>query len=157
MKFDQLALIASSNNARKAAMEGAEFAVQDVVTARGVDAFGRRIVNKALLAFNYTLWPCEYEVLQYIEGWNWHDNFMPPRNTLTTSHFGVHVNTLDEVAVYRRNFGRPLQEVVTIEHENSACADRRYHYIIFDTRPRFGCALKVIRRLTLEEAADLLL
>lgn len=153
-KFDQLAVVAMSELAQSNAMRIAEFTVRDTVTAVGYDDDGCRIRNVAELAFNYTLWPggLEYEVLRYLDGWNWHG--YKSRNTnLTTSHFGIHVQTAEEVSAWKAYYGTPLQEVVTIHHSNPACANRRYHYVILDAVANLGCELKIIRRLTLEEGA----
>lgn len=153
IKFDQLAVVARDLVAQRAALAVADFPVHDIVAACGIGAWGQRINNIAELAFNYTLWPMEYEVLRYTAGWNWHKAAGGTENVMT-SHFGVHVQTNEEVDAIRALFPRlPLQEVVTVDHGNPACAERRYHYVILDAREQLGCALKVIRRLTLEEGA----
>lgn len=150
-KFDQLAIVAMNETAQRNAMRIAQFPVRDTVTAVGCSDEGVYIKNVAELAFNYTLWPgLEYEVLRYVEGWNWH---MHKLKYLATSHFGIHVQTAEEVSAWKAYYGEPLQEVVTIHHSNPACANRRYHYVILDARHNLGCELKIIRRLTLEEGA----
>lgn len=154
MKFDQLAVIARDEYAQQMALTVAEFPVRDVVRAVGRDNLGRPIENIAELAFNYTLWPMEYEVLRYVAGWNWH--MLGGSLPLKTSHFGVHVDTAAEVEAYREQYGRRvLQEVVTQSHTNLHCQTRRYHYLILDAQQQLGTALKVIRRLRVEEAEEM--
>lgn len=153
MMFDQVALVARNPLAQNRALSLAEFPVRDVVTAVGIDNKGQPIRNVAELAFNYTLLPSsmEFEVLRYVEGWAWHQ-LVGGRET-DLSHFGIHVKTAEDVN-YFRSRGRLMQEVVTVNHTNPGCAERRYHYTILDCYAQMGCALKIIRRLTLQEAKD---
>lgn len=151
MKFDQLAVIARNETAQQLALTIGDFPVRDTVRAVGRDHAGRPLENTAELAFNYTLWPMEYEVLRYVSGWNWH--MLTGGPSLFTSHFGVHVDTAEEVEAYREQYGRRvLQEVITQSHSNPHCLTRRYHYLILDAHQQLGTALKIIRRLRVEEA-----
>jgi hypothetical protein len=155
LKFDQLAVQGRTRRAALLAMGGWAFPVRDVVTAVGRDAAGQRIRNVAELAFCYDMWPgnLEYEVLFYREGWNWMESSWG--NTVANvqlSHYGVHVGSRAEMDHITGQFYGILQEVVTVHHANPACADRRYHYRILDAEADLGCAVKLIRRLTLEQA-----
>lgn len=159
MKFDQLALAAKTPAAQAKALALATFPIRDVVTTIGQDYRGNSIQNTAELSFNYTLFPgnLEFEILFYrpIPGdWNWLEEFSN-KDEITTSHFGIHVDTVAAVNFYRAQFPRVWMDVVTVQHENPACRDRRYQYLILDACEQIGCALKIIRRVTLEEAAQL--
>lgn len=155
MRFDQLAVVVADAEAlarQRDLMEelDAQF-TEDVVAAVGRDAFGNRIHNTAHLLFDYQTWPMEFELLYYVAGWNWH--MLKPRTMPTVSHFGIHIDSRDEMEMWRGH-SVVLQEVVTISHTNPEIASsRRYHYMILDLP--LGAQLKLIRRLSLAEAADL--
>lgn len=157
MKIDQVAVV--TNDADEAVKNfesvfGCKFTAQDTVTAIGLDATGELILNIASLRFAYDLSGMEFEVLEYKAGWNWHAHWIGgsrPR----LSHWGVHVATESEIDAYRARYS-VLQEVVTTKHTNPMIADsRRYHYTIFNTREELGAELKLIRRLSLQEAAEM--
>lgn len=162
--FDQVAIgVTSDRLFQEACLEfnrsiGAQFIAEDEVLTVGRNVHGHRIENRARLAFAYNVWKggLEHEVLQYLEGWSWHKLISGAHaGEPFLSHFGRHCETLGEMEVLSR--GRmALQEVVTVMHSNPAIMDtRRYHYKILDTRRQLGAELKLIRRLTLEEAAQL--
>jgi hypothetical protein len=126
----------------------------DDVAARG-KVHGIEGDNHALLQFNYQAGtgidedakkPLELEILHYTAGNNWmrgHDNVV--------SHLGMHVNP-QQLSYFRSYFARKgigiAQEVVTTSHSNPAIKDeRRYNYVIFDTREILGVDLKFIVRL----------
>lgn len=106
----------------------------------------------AELYFNYDL-GYEFEILNYIDGLNWHDYIIFKGETFL-SHKGIHA-TLEELERYRVVFAKQgikvAQEVVTKSHTNPIIKDeRRYKYIIFNTRDIFGFDFKVISRLNLD-------
>lgn len=157
IQLDQIAIVtpdmATHTKARHFfQMGGASFDAMDTVTAVGFDDEGKRIRNKAELSFTYNVWPnrLEHEVLTYIDGWNWHRLDWLQCDCVHTSHFGMHLQDSGAIEEWKRNY-KTLQEVVTIEHTNARCADRRYRYIILNTRAMIGAELKLIQRLTLEE------
>lgn len=159
LKIDQIAVACSREIDRQEALSVGGFTVFDRVTAVGYVGYGSTRAytkNIADLAFNYTMIPgVEYEVLRYVSGLNWIVARSRSQN-VQASHFGIHVSSHEEMEHYRSQYkGDVLQEVVTIAHDNPACAERRYHYLILDAYHQFGCALKVIRRLTLDEGAAL--
>lgn len=154
MKFDQLAVVTDVNTLarQQCLMEelGAQF-TEDVVEAVGCNASRAFIQNVAHLLFDYQTWPMEFELLCYVTGWNWH--MLRQLALPTVSHFGVHIDSRAEMEVWRER-SAVLQEVVTISHTNPEIASsRRYHYMILDMP--LGAQLKLIRRLSLAEAADL--
>lgn len=152
-KFDQLALVAGSM-AQQRALTRAGAWTPDNVTTIGRNAVGKTIENKALLLFNYDLWPCEYEVLFYMSGDNWHEQ-RPDLPYPRLSHYGVHVKDAGEIDAAQKRWP-VLQYSLTTAHSNPVIADsRRYKYVIFDTRAELGADLKLIQRLTLEESAAL--
>ena len=122
---------------------------EDTVTAAGQVA-NEPARNKAQLAFNYQAAPdnkLEFEVLHYTEGLNW----LMLRPTWGVSHFGMHVNAEELLAVrqlmHERGI-RVVQEVVTQTHTNPVIAGKRhYQYVIFDTHTILGVDLKFIVRL----------
>lgn len=124
--------------------------VEDTVNAEG-RVHGGVGSNTANLAFNYdAIEGKELEVLEYIGGVNWLEDgeqYLPP----TVSHLGMHC-TEEELAHFRRllcdDWGFVVaQEVWTQSHSNPAIKDeRRYHYVIFDTRSVLGTDLKFIVR-----------
>lgn len=154
--FDQLAISCRDKIEQETIAEQWHIDVIDTVTAVGFDEDGKLIKNKAVLMFDHSSWPMEFELLRYTEGWNWlQRQFTGERSGPGLSHFGMHLQSREAMDTWRKA-GKVLQEVVTIHHENPGCADRRYHYIILDTRHRFGATLKLIQRLSLAEADALL-
>ena len=125
----------------------------DQVTATG-KVFDIKATNVASLSFFYGPFTdnfTEFEILNYETGNNWMDgrsNADPHR----VSHFGMHV-TDEELIQWRaffekRNIG-VAQEVETTNHTNSKIpANRRYHYVIFNTHPILGVDIKFIVRQT---------
>lgn len=125
----------------------------DRVKACGA-VFGKPAENVADLAFNYNLIPgVEFEVLEYVEGRNWHDDGIYGTGLTEPglSHFGVHVTSeqMETACKVLREAGyKVAQEVKTTSHTNPVIKDSRwYHYVIFDTRADFGFDLKLIERL----------
>lgn len=141
----------------------------DHVVATGrvfeVDVFkGQRgdCTNEADLRFNYQAGngtdggagkPLELEILDYTKGCNWiHENIeYIDAHDNQVSHLGMHV-TAAELAEWRKFFKEEgiqvAQEVVTDSHTNPNIAgQRRYNYVIFDTREIIGVDLKFIVRL----------
>jgi len=123
--------------------------IEDEVIAEGF-VYGRKTTNKARLFFNYQLLPCEFEVLQYERGDFWHKIRGLERGRIFISHFGMHVEDIEKYKhVMFAEFPdiRPIQEMITISHQNLAIKDRTYKYIIFDTLSILGYDLKVIQRI----------
>ena len=154
--MDQIAFYAPDASAERAIKQqlgllDAEW-TEDLVTGR-VSVFGEpENISKAKLLFNYDL-GIELEILTYLHGPNWHRHRdkahsgpacragFPP----FMSHLGFHVNdgplpTLPWPVA---------QRMVTTFHTNPAITDRRYEYVIFDTRGKLGIDLKYIKRLAL--------
>ena len=157
-KFDQLAIVVDSLTRQDALTRLGAWTADTVVT-KGVDNAGHLIENRARLMFNYDQWPMEYEVLLYEEGWNWH-MLNPFQDSPYLSHYGQHVpaGAAGYEAIESAKEQWPvLQESVTQSHTNPTIAEsRRYRYVIFDTREHLGAELKLIQRLTIEEAAVVL-
>ena len=105
--------------------------------------------NEADLAFNYqhARQQLELEILHYTAGPNWMRG-RPPM----VSHLGMHC-AAEELAVFRRKFAdmgiRVAQEVFTESHTNPYLLEvqRKYQYVIFDTRAVLGVDLKFIVRI----------
>lgn len=103
--------------------------VTDIVTARETIAVKDFVVG---LAFNYTLYPCEFELLQVIEGSTVQ---VPPLSAgsypFGLSHYGFHVDNL-EFALEKFNSldYETLSIVKTKDH--SSCPDK-YIYAFVDT------------------------
>jgi hypothetical protein len=154
-QFDQLALACRDAEEQKSIAKAWHIDVEDEVTAVGFDKDGNLIKNVATLMFDHTSWPMEFELLYYRSGWNWLRDMPATKSGPYLSHLGIHVQSVEAMLRWREG-RRVLQEVVTVDHANPACADRRYHYVILDTQHEFGATLKLIRRLTLPEADALL-
>lgn len=123
----------------------AEWARDHVVaTGHVFHHFGK---NEADLAFNYDMLGTakELEVLNYTNGTNWMQNYAP-----SVSHLGMHV-TPEELTKWRAFMDEEgvdiAQSVFTDSHTNPKIAgERRYNYVIFDTREILGVDLKFIVR-----------
>lgn len=137
-------------------------ATGDVFSSYREDGLHDGVTNEADLRFNYQSGngtdggagkPLELEILDYTNGINWigenvkdgyaHEN--------QVSHLGMHV-TFEELAEWHKFFESEgihiAQEVVTDSHTNPNIAgQRRYNYVIFDTREIIGVDLKFIVRL----------
>jgi hypothetical protein len=102
---------------------------------------------KVALAFNYTMYPCEFELIQVLAG---HTVQIPAVVTAETpglSHYGYHV---DDLVVAMEAFGKcgyPLMTHVRTKH-HSGCP-YIYEYAFMDTR-QLGFISKLIWRV--EEA-----
>lgn len=120
--------------------------VEDTVHARGFVA-GHQAENTAKLRFNYEAFNGkELEVLQYEAGANWLSGF----EAAIVSHIGMHCGEHDLPAWFalmaKYNI-EVIQEVFTDSHSNPAIKDeRRYHYVIFNTRGLIGTDMKFIVR-----------
>ena len=102
--------------------------------------------NKAHLSFNYVS-GLEIEVITYLEGPSWHDDFVAPM-----SHYGIHCKTDDDfLDMYKQlgEIGNLVQQVHTLSHTNPYLLERgrKYEYAIFDTRHNNGSFTKIIRRI----------
>lgn len=151
-KIEQIAIAPKNSKAAKALLAaiGLSAWVMDTVSARGtVKGNAGEIYNAAELSFNYDAasddGKLEFEVLDYKVGPNWLQG-----RAQSVSHLGMHC-TEDELAEWRKVFAAHnvavAQEVFTEAHSNPAIKDsRRYHYVIFDTRPLLGVDLKFIVR-----------
>lgn len=123
---------------------------EDWVEGR-VSVFGEpENFSTAKLLFNYDL-GIEVEILQYISGPNWHRHrdlagrgpFTRPGGAPFQSHIAFHVNEGDIPIL-----PWPIaQTMTTTSHSNPAITDRRYHYVIYDTRDTLGVDLKYIKRV----------
>ena len=123
---------------------------QDEVVATG-KVFGEEGTNRAVLNFNYDL-GVELEVLEYKEGANWHQKRIKEGAKFPfLSHIGYHV-TAEELEVIRKklaNIGIEVaQEVFTDSHTNAYLLKkkRKFQYVVFDSKDRFGFDLKLIVR-----------
>jgi hypothetical protein len=151
-KIEQIAIAPKNSKAAKALLAaiGLSAWIMDTVSARGtVKGNAGEIYNAAELSFNYDAAPAdgklEFEVLDYKVGPNWLQG-----RAQSVSHLGMHC-TEEELAEWRKVFAAHnvavAQEVFTEAHSNPAIKDtRRYHYVIFDTRPLLGVDLKFIVR-----------
>jgi hypothetical protein len=120
----------------------------DVVKASG-EVYGNFASNRAELHFNYQL-GIELEILHYQEG----DNWLRGGREKDLSHLGCHIETEEEVnAIKEKMKGLGIgiaQEVYTTSHTNPVIAGKRkYHYVIFASKPFIGFDLKIIRRINL--------
>jgi hypothetical protein len=152
-KIDQLALKLNPH-AHDLALEfladcGIKDWVEDTVHARGL-VCAATAENTAKLRFNYDSFAGkELEVLQYIAGENWLQDF----DGAIVSHIGMHCSEHDLqhwFALMGRYGIAVIQEVFTDSHTNPAIKDeRRYHYVIFNTRGLIGTDMKFIVRKNL--------
>lgn len=162
-KIEQIALSIPDAKAAEAflAKIGLSEWFHDHVVASGF-VFGRSGTNEADLRFNYQAGngsdsgagkPLELEILDYTKGDNWIDdnidNLLASQDQV--SHLGMHV-TNDQLVEWRAFFAAEgidvAQEVVTDSHTNPHIdGQRRYNYVIFDTRDIIGVDLKFIVRL----------
>lgn len=134
----------------------------DHVVASGA-VFGQgNLTNHADLRFNYQAGngsdsgagkPLELEILDYTKGVNWIEENIDNGDASAdqVSHLGMHV-TAEELLEWRAFFQNEgvevAQEVITDTHTNPHIAgQRRYNYVIFDTRAIIGVDLKFIVRL----------
>jgi len=151
LKFDQLAIAAFDfglQDELTIANEGSKWN-EDCVTTIGRNVDGQRISNVARLRFNYDMWPMEYEVLNYIDGWNWptHYGLVSRHINTCVSHYGVHIESWQREAFAKR--WKCVQDSITVRHTNSAVpAHRNYRYSIFDARKETGTFVKTIVRLS---------
>ena len=135
MKFDQIAIHDRENLPLKIMFNslGAQNWIEDVVEAKGVMETGAELFapihNKAHLAFNYDLFGCEFELINYLEG----DNFLRFINYGALSHIGIHVNSIENQREFMKIRGfKLIQEVITQSHSAPKVSPgRRYHYAIF--------------------------
>lgn len=150
-KIEQIAIILPTINKggkELLAAIGLNEWTRDIVIADGT-VKGIPALNKAELNFNYQVGEnLEFELLEYTVGDNWRSGHSG------VSHFGMHV-TAGELEVWRALFDSHkvpvVQEVKTVSHTNPKIKDsRRYHYVIFGTRPMIGVDLKFIVRLNLD-------
>lgn len=148
-KIEQVALRVTNPAAAKALLAklGAGDWADDHVVAIG-RVKGVSGTNEADLAFEYGMLgeAKELELLKYTEGRNWMEH-----EPDCVSHLGMHCTAV-ELEEFRAVFtaeGIPVvQEVRTLSHTNPAIRhSRRYHYVIFGTRPILGVDLKFIVRL----------
>jgi Glyoxalase/Bleomycin resistance protein/Dioxygenase superfamily len=158
--IDQVAIVCRDSAATRAALDrifsGEDTCLtwhKDTVHATG-NVFGNHDTgNIANLSFNYELMAnrLEFEVLQYVEGANWHDTAMHP--TPGFSHLGMHVDDVSWWVAHMSELGyKVAQQVVTDSHTNPAIKNsRRYQYVIFDTRETIGFDLKLIQRINIED------
>lgn len=154
MKIEQIAIATENTDQAKEIIEnlkkiGLTDWVEDTVTAQGT-VFGKTACNKALLNFNYQL-GFELEILTYLSGDNWHKERSKTQSFPFQSHLGLHVERKELVEIKERMalIGCGIaQEVYTLEHTNPVIAGKRkYHYIVFDSREKFGFDLKLIERM----------
>lgn len=121
----------------------------DQASASG-EVYGRSVSNVASLSFNHQAEkPVELEILNYREGDNWLAWHNSHRSI--ASHIGMHC-TADELEQWRAKllaFGvKVAQEVVTTKHTNpNVPPERKYKYVIFDTRDIIGLDVKFIVRM----------
>lgn len=118
----------------------------DTVEAEGFvngQGFGR---NVARLAFNYDMVPGkELELIQYLEGPNFHRHYNVPVNGM--SHMGLHVPSIAEWTDDNNPPWSVVQEVQTLSHTNPAIRGlRRYTYRIYESQADLGFMLKLIER-----------
>jgi hypothetical protein len=121
----------------------------DSASAKGT-VFGAPTENVGQLSFNYDSKPLELEILSYSSGRNWLQAHNSDRESIA-SHIGMHC-TAEELSEWHKrltDFGvRVAQEVTTTNHTNpNVPKDRRYKYVIYDTRDIIGVDLKFIVRL----------
>lgn len=134
--------------------------VKDTVVAKGMVGELKEVTNKANLYFNYQLMNCEFEILKYIEGENWHKYkgrlTKISRENCFLSHVGIHTENMEEMKwkLIEKGF-RIIQEVETQSHTNENIKGKRwYKYVIFDTRDALGFDLKFIERILLEKGVE---
>ena len=98
-------------------------------------------VFKVKLAFNYTMYPCEFELIQVLEGYT----VQIPAKVITPglSHYGFHVEDLRSAMLTFKNCGYKLMSHVRTKH-HSGCP-YTYEYVFMDTR-RLGFISKLIWR-----------
>jgi hypothetical protein len=93
-----------------------------------------------MLAFNYTLWPVEFELLQLLDGSTYQlqgKNLHEPG----MSHIGFHVEDMNKAISYFEEIGYELQaDVRTMWHSSHT---RRYRYTYFNTQ-NLGFVTKLI-------------
>jgi hypothetical protein len=150
-KIEQLALnpVDSPVAAELLDMMGMKEWIHDAASAKGF-VYGEPGESVAQLSFNYDSPPLELEVIRYKEGRNWLQahNEVPPRSV--ASHIGMHCSN-EELDQWRENFAelgiRVAQEVMTTGHTNPGVGDRRWKYVIFDTRDILGIDVKFIVRM----------
>ncbi len=121
----------------------------DEVKATGF-VFGVAGENKAELHFNYDF-GFELEILNYLEGPNWHEKRNSANDPIFLSHLGLHVEKeeLKKIANTMKTLGIGIaQEVYTDSHTNPAVKGiKRFHYVVFDSQEKLGFDLKLIERI----------
>lgn len=149
-RIDQVAFYSKDPAKFKALLNkifGTEVWHDDEVVADG-EVFGYEASNRAALGFNYELMKggLEFEVLNYLEGDNWVEAV---NQNIGLTHLGMHVEDIDPWIEKMEALEYQIaQEVTTVSHTNPAIKDnRRYRYVIFDTRDDLGFDLKLIQRL----------
>jgi hypothetical protein len=153
--LDQIAFYAPDASAERSIKQQLGLAdadwTEDLVTGR-VTVFGEpENISKARLLFNYDL-GIELEILTYLQGPNWHRHRANNHNGPACrpgfppfmSHIGFHVNDGPLPTL-----PWPIaQRMTTTFHTNPGVGDRRYGYVIYDTRGTLGVDLKYIKRLS---------
>lgn len=129
--------------------------IGDTMTVFGDVWANRSQVAKTHLEFNYeadcdrtnpdgSRRPIELEIMSGCEGPNWMDGHFTSGSFI--SHFGMQVTNdqlFDVHNIMSEHCIEVAQDVVTIQHENSHIKDeRRYHKVIFNTRPVLGVDLE---------------
>lgn len=103
-------------------------------------------ISTANLMFNYDL-GVELEILTYTDGPHWHDQGERFKSGDSFfSHIGIHMKDEDEHEPFQNH--DIVQEMHTTKHTNPYLLERnrKYHYVIRDTRALLGCYTKYIWR-----------
>lgn len=146
--IEQIAIAPKDPQAAKKLLSemGAVDWAEDQVVANG-KVFGEESSNIANLSFNYDIANSyEFEVLDYVEG----DNWVSDGREGTVCHLGMHCSA-DQLRQWCEFFAARgiavAQEVFTQTHTNPTIRnERRYNYVIFDTKDILGVDIKFIVR-----------
>lgn len=116
--------------------------IEDLLTRMSLDIDGGYEFTVAL-AFNYTILPCEFELIQVLQGSTVQipENVLPDQPGL--SHYGYHVDNIEEaIKAFERCGYHMMTHVRTLSHEGCPYT---YEYAFIDTRS-LGFISKLIWR-----------
>lgn len=101
---------------------------------------------KVKLCFNYSIFPCEFELISVISGSTVQIPNRPGESGLFRtglSHMGIHV---DDISIAIKDFEKSgfkvMADITTYRHRN---CDHMYHYVFIDTQ-ELGFITKLIKR-----------
>jgi len=145
LQIDQIAIYVGDRDKKKDKINEV-FDKKEWVTDEVKSVGENRVKNFTFdynLAFNYELLEggIEFELIEKVGGTSYHDELVPP----CISHFGMHVEDLQEAIQYFEEKG--FEQFMTVKTQEHTGTSRKYKYTFIDTTPLLGYPLKLIKRV----------